>query len=396
MKRLLFLAISILMFGAAIAQQDATPTYEYQNSAQRLLSQNKGLTIGGYAQIDYNQPFGEDYRQNGNLDVHRLVMLFGYNFSDRLQFVSEIEYEHVKEVYIEQAFLQYKINDYINFRGGLMLIPMGIINEYHEPNTFNGVERPVSDKYIAPTTWREMGLGFMGNIPEISLRYQLYLMNGFNGYDGDAKFSGKNGLRKGRQKGAESYTSSPNFTGKVEYYGIKGLTLGLSSYIGPSQSAAYDGIEYTDEVGLAFADSTVVGINMIGADFRYNIKGWEFRGQLYYNALSNTDQYNESLDADLGSEMMSYYIEAGYDVFRPFESLKTQMIVFARYETFDTHHAVAGNTIMNDQFNKEVITTGIGWKLDPKVVLKADVQFFSNKSTDDYTKMFNAGIGLMF
>ncbi len=178
------------------------------NAASKLLSSDKNLTIGGYGQIDYNQPFGGNKIQNGNLDVHRLVILFGYRFNSKLNFVTEIEVEHVKEVYVEQAFLNYSVNTYLQFRGGLMLVPMGIINEYHEPTTFNGVERPLIDKYISPTTWREIGLGATGTIPELSLKYQAYLMNGFSSYNGSAQISGKNGLRNGRQKGAKSIIRS--------------------------------------------------------------------------------------------------------------------------------------------------------------------------------------------
>jgi hypothetical protein len=124
----------------------------YTNSADNLLLNDNRLVIGGYGEVHYNQPLDGKVFNNGNLDVHRIVMLLGYNFSDKTQFVSELEFEHVKEVYVEQAFLQHKINSALNFRGGLMLVPMGITNEYHEPTTFNGVERPLIDQYIVPTT----------------------------------------------------------------------------------------------------------------------------------------------------------------------------------------------------------------------------------------------------
>jgi len=175
------LTIAILVSGFGFSQtksQDTTATKnQQQNAAENILSGNisKGVTVGGYAQVDYNQPEG----QNGELDVHRMVLLLGYKFNDKVQFVTEIEYEHVKEVYIEQAFLQYSLNDRVNLRGGLMLVPMGLINEYHEPTTFNGVERPNVDKSIVPTTWREIGIGVTGKFDEISLRYQAYIFNGF-------------------------------------------------------------------------------------------------------------------------------------------------------------------------------------------------------------------------
>jgi len=115
-----------------------------------------------------------------------MVLLFGYQFSDRVDFVTELEFEHVKEVFVEQAFIRYKLNEFMALRAGLILIPMGIINEYHEPTTFNGVERPSVAGSIIPTTWREIGAGLSGKFTDIGLKYQAYIVNGLNGYDGKA------------------------------------------------------------------------------------------------------------------------------------------------------------------------------------------------------------------
>lgn len=389
------LGIFIISSFMVMAQKNDS-IVKYKNTADKLLMNNKGFTFGGYGQLDYNQPISSTTMSNGTLDVHRMVILLGYNFNDRLKFVSEIEIEHVKEVFVEQAFLQYKLNDYINLRGGLMLIPMGIINEYHEPPTFNGVERPMVDKYIVPTTWRELGLGISGNIIEASLKYQLYIVNGFNGYDGSATLDGKNGLRKGRQKGADSYISSPNYSGKVEYYGIRGLNIGLAGYFGNTQSKAYDGLETNDNNGITSADSTVVGVSMLGLDLRYQLKGLALRGQFIYSSLDNTKSYNQKLSSDLGSEMLGYYAEVSYDVFSLTKKIKSQLMPFVRYEVYDTHHKVENNIVENDAYNKTIITAGISWKITPQVAIKSDYQFYKSRNADKYAQMFNAGIGIMF
>ena len=205
--------VLLMVKGKALAQEEV-------NTAGRMMQQEQRLTLGGYAQIDYNQPLMQGAYSNGTLDVHRLVLMLGYKFSDRVQFISEVELEHVEEVYVEQAFLQVEILPWLKFRGGLVLIPMGIINEYHEPPTYNGVERPNLDKYIVPTTWREIGAGFTGTFPSAAVSYQVYVVNGFNGYDGTARLSGPNGFRSGRQKGAESFMSAPNAAFRVNYLGI--------------------------------------------------------------------------------------------------------------------------------------------------------------------------------
>ncbi len=393
----LFLGITLL---ATAQTQDSTLNL-YTNSADNLLLKDSKLMIGGYGEVHFNQPLESNVHSNGELDVHRVVILFGYNFNKRTQFITELEFEHVSEVYVEQAFLQYKLNNFINFRGGLMLVPMGIINEYHEPTTFNGVERPLIDKYISPTTWREIGFGVTGNILPASLKYQLYVMNGFNGYDGSANLSGTNGLRKGRQKGTESFISTPNFTGKVEYYGVRGLNIGLSGYFGKTQSTLYDGLSKDDKAAIATADSSVVGVSMIGLDTRYNMKGLQLRGQLYYSSLSNTKQYNEkTADSDgtlndVGSSMTGYYIEGGYNVLRSLKT-KKQLVPFVRFEYLNTHNSVDSNITKNLGYEKKIVTTGLTFALTKGAVVKSDIQFIKAANADKYAKTFNAGIAVMF
>ncbi len=395
--------ILILGWSTTSAQlTDSIPGNLYMNVAERLLHTDGNLKLGGYGSIDYNQPLNSDVRQNGILDVHRFIMLLGYSFNKRTQFISEIEFEHVVEVYIEQAFLQHKINNFINFRVGLMLTPMGITNEYHEPNLFRGVERPMIDNQISPTTWREVGVGFMGYVLPASLKYQAYLMNGFKSYTGSPVLNGS-GLRSGRQKGAESFISSPNFAGKVEYFGIRGLNLGASVYAGKTQSTLYNGINKNDKTAMAKADSSVVGITMIGLDARYSTGGLYLKGQYYNTGLSNTGQYNrfttkaDGTPNDLGSSQTGYYVEAAYNLFRHLPNYKSELVPFVRYESWNTQNAMAEGFTANPANNKQAIISGLEWEMARGSLLKADMEFVkSNSAGSKYNKRFNAGVGIMF
>ncbi len=380
-----------LTVSAAIAQNQ---TSEVKNAAESLLQSGPRLSIGGYAQIDFNQPVSDGKRYNSTLDIHRLVLLFGYRFSERTSFVSEIELEHVSEVYVEQAFLNHEFLPWLNLRGGLMLVPMGIINEYHEPPTFNGVERPNLDNKLVPTTWREIGLGFSGRFDAASLKYQAYVMNGFNGYDGAAKFRGSDGFRKGRQKGAESFMSSPTLAARLDYYGIPGLKLGVSTYNGKSQSTLYDGLDENDENAKVIADSSVVGINMLGLDARYRNGGLEARGQFNFAGISNSDAYNGYTGSDIGSRMLGWYLEAGYDLLHGNQNGQ-RLVPFVRYERYNTHAKTEGSLVKNESYDRTDITIGAGWWLTSGTVLKADYQFFSN-SADTKSGQFNLGIGIWF
>jgi len=371
-----------------------------QNSAEKIIAGNEGLYIGGYGQIDFNLPSRDGtIHKNGTLDVHRLVTFFGYNFNEKASFVSEVEFEHVTEVYVEQAFLDYKIKDNLSINAGLMLIPMGIQNLYHEPPTFNGVERTNVDKYIIPTTWREIGIGLSGRSLEHSFTYQAMLVNGFNGYNDGGVLNGKNGLRSGRQKGAKSYITYPDFAGRVSYFGHLGLNLGLSAYVGDSETKLYDGLDLADENAVASADSSIIGIQMFGVDARYELGSLQLRGQYIVANLSNTDQYNKFSGQDLGSKLTGHYTEIGYNLMGGIiPSIKNdteELIAFARYENYNTHEKVEGIEI-NNSYNRTEITFGLGFKIAKGAMFKADYQIIADASSEDKRGQFNFGTAIWF
>lgn len=389
--RFLIIFISLSTFMNAQTAQDSI-TFDPQkqlNAAQRLLSGNYGdaVTVGAYGEITYNQPEA----LNGEMDVQRLVLLFGYKFTDEVQFITEVEFEHVQEVYIEQAFVNYAVAPNLSIRGGLMLVPMGIINEFHEPTTFNGVERPAVDNVIVPSTWREIGVGVTGRFNDLSLGYQAYVFNGFKSasIDGEGGINGflkgSNGLRSGRQKGIQSTIDSPTFSLKFDYYGIPGLRLGLSGYFGDTQAE--------DEIDAI--DGSSIGISMIGLDARYAYKRFTARGQFINAALSNTESYNNLTNNDLGSALQGWYLETAYNLLA--QEKKQRLFAFVRYEQFDTHAKTEGDLVRNNAYNRSDITTGLSYHIAPGVVLKGDYQIRDNaQSNSELPNMLNFGIGVWF
>lgn len=370
---------------AQTAQDSITfdPQYQ-QNSAQRVLSaDNKAVTLGAYGEITYNQPEGD----NGELDVQRLVMLLGYDFTDKVQFFTEIEFEHVEEVYVEQAFVNYNVANNVNLRAGLMLVPMGIINEYHEPTTFNGVERPAIAGSIVPTTWREIGLGVTGRINSASLSYQAYVFNGFQSTtsDGTGLLKGSNGLRGGRQKGIKSTINTPNLSAKVEYYGFLGMRLGLAGYFGRTQAA--------DEVDML--DGADIGMSMVGFDVRYAHKRFTARGEYIYASLTDTEDYNTLTGRDLGSALSGWYAEAAYNLLPMTNQQK--LFAFARYEDYDTHADTDGNLAENPAYDRNDVTLGLSYHIAPGVVFKGDYQIKDNAVEGyDAKDQLNFGVGVWF
>ena len=375
------MGISLNLFGQNMSLQDSLQINSNQRILKNLAGLPQGITLGGYGEILYNNP----ENLNSELDVQRLVLLFGYKFDERVQFVTEIEFEHVKEVYVEQAFVNYNLTQGLNLRAGLMLVPMGIINEFHEPTIFNGVERPSLDKYIIPTTWREIGMGLSGRLNGISARYQAYLFNGFLSHNGEnGLLKGSNGLRSGRQKGAESTMNHINFAGKFDFYGIRGLRLGLSGYQGKTQ--AVDG---QNEI-----PGSEIGISMLGLDARYAYRKFSARGQYLRASLHDTDLYNELTGRDLGSELMGYYLEAAYNVL-PFNK-KQRLVGFVRYENFNTHHEVGSLISKNEAFHRKEWTLGFSYHIAPGAVYKIDYQTKSTAISNSKKGQFNMGVGVWF
>src|SRR4051812_10796665 len=135
--------------------------------------------ISGYMDFHLNKPQHED----AIWDFHRFVLLFNHSFTDRIRFVGELELEHAfvsglepsGEVELEQAYLDFKVKPRLNLRAGMLLAPVGIINERHEPPSFFGVERPFVDTFIIPTTWFDAGAGVHGTIGS-NWQYRGYLM----------------------------------------------------------------------------------------------------------------------------------------------------------------------------------------------------------------------------
>ncbi|GAA3567831.1 porin [Snuella lapsa] len=391
--RKLTLLFTVLIASVTYAQtvQDSI-TFDPQkqlNAAQRILSGNygKAVTVGAYGEITYNQ----QEAQNGELDVQRLVLLFGYKFNDKTQFVTEVEFEHVEEVYVEQAFVNYAIAPNMSLRGGLMLVPMGIVNEFHEPTTFNGVERPATDNVIIPTTWREIGVGVTGRFNDLSLGYQAYVFNGFKSTTSDGEgglsgfLKGSNGLRGGRQKAIKSTVDSPTLSVKLDYYGLPGLRLGLAGYTGKTQ--AEDDIEELDGANI--------GVSMLGLDARYAYQRFTARGQFIYASLSDTEAYNTATGKDLGSALQGWYLEGAYNLLP--QEKQQRLFAFLRYEQYDTHADTAGTLTRDDAYNRTDITTGLSYHIAPGVVLKGDYQFRDNAlSGDNVDDRLNFGIGVWF
>jgi len=394
MKNLFTFFMIVLVANVYGQDMDSFNNYN-KNSARTLIESKQGnLLMAAYGEVQFKQPFNKTTKYNGEFNAERMVLLFGYKFNNKTTFISEIEIEDVKEVYLEQAFLNYQAKPWLNVQAGLILIPMGIINEYHEPTIFNGVNRPQIANALIPTTWREIGAGITGNIPSAALRYQLYGVNGLLSYNNGAQLQGEKPMRGARQKGSQSVMTSPDLSAKINYYGIKNFDIGLATYIGTTESTLYNKVNRDSSNLMKIADSSVIGVRMLGFDFRFKRKQLQIRGELFYSAFLNTTEYNTFTKKDIGSSMFGYYIELGYDMAKVLH-MKKKLVPFVRYSQYNTHNTVAPEISVNPKYKNEIITAGLGYFLDDNFVIKMDYEHYKN-GNNAVVHQVNAGIGFWF
>ncbi len=361
-------------------------------AASKVFLVGKGLSIGGYGE------FAGEFRRKGDniADLERAVLYFGYKFTDRIIFNSEIEFEHAGiteegkelsgeggEVAVEFANLSFLLNDRFNISAGLVLIPIGIINEVHEPTTFFGVLRPDVETFIIPTTWRENGIGIFGQlIPGLS--YRAYVVAGLD----SRGFSAEEGIRGGRSSGTLSRINDPAFVARVEYDRVLGLKVGGSFYIGNSGQ--------NEEVN----GKTIGGLTTIyELDAEYQYRGFEARGLFAFvnirdAALINLNNGFSGADS-IGKELYGWYVEGAYNVLPLLFNTTHYLAPFVRFEAYNTQFRVPSGFESNPANNRKTLTFGLSYKPIPNVVIKLDFQDRRN-GNDTAENQFNVGLGYVF
>ena len=383
------------------------PTYEQvygaAPAASKVYLKDKGLSIGGYGELLVGQ-VKED--ANNVVDALRVVLYFGYKFTDRIIFNSEIELEHGStspnqdgqegSVSVEFALLDFLIHPMFNIRGGILLTPFGIVNEVHEPTTFFGVFRPAVETQIIPTTWRENGLGFFGEFDvgnAGSINYRAYAMNSV-----DARGFRPNNNRSLRIRGNRALFNDIAFVSRVEYQPVPYVAIGGSIWLGNSgQNQRIDNPESQFD-----GDKFDGFFQMYEADIQFQYAGFEARSLFVYTTLDDGARINalNGLEGDdsVGSEQWGYYVVGAYNVLTlaNFTSQYAQYLApFIRWEQYDTQAKVPSGFSSNPANDRDDLTIGLNYKPIPNVVIKAEYQYLDNRA-NDRDNQFNFGLGYVF
>lgn len=326
-------------------------------------------SIGGYGEHHFN------HKEDGDdqIDAHRFVVYIGHQFSDTVRFFSEVELEHSLagdgkpgEVELEQAYIEWDFAANHRVQMGQFLLPVGILNETHEPDTFYGVERNNVESRIIPTTWWETGVKVTGELAP-GFNYDVAVHSGLN-VGWDATNMEPEAIRSGRQKSAEAVAEDLAFTARLKYTGVAGLELAGTYQL--QQDLSQGSQDPADLTGSA--EASLMEFHAVYQTGRLSLKAlwaaWDIDGDSF--ELAGSD------------EQEGYYVETGY-------KLTKKLGAFVRYSEWDLE---GGNSLDTEQ---EQIDYGINYWIHPQVVLKADYSDDRDDVGSDRDAM-NLGVGWSF
>lgn len=386
---------------------DETPLLEsYQGlgpAASKVYGIGQGLSVGGYAEGYYRHFVSDTESDSGDdpnrADALRTVLYVGYKFTDRLIFNSEFEFEHAStssgpdagggSVSAEMAALDLLWRPELNFRAGLMLVPVGFLNEIHEPPFFHGVIRPEVEQQIIPTTWRENGVGIFGSFGE-TLDYRIYVTAALDGQGATAS-----NFRSSRQKGNRERAEDLAISARADWTPFRGALFGGSVYTGE-----------IDHDRPGYPDARLTLYELHG---QYRARGLELRALFAQSFLSNADDLTLALRADddanlfgtsdtIAKETMGFYVEAAYDVMPwLFPNSDRYLAPFFRFEWYDTQRDVPSGALFSSDGSKQMrlYHAGLTYKPHPNVALKLDYRNF-NPTQGDRGDEVQIGFGVAF
>lgn len=393
----------------AVADTAPPPRNGLAPGAGRVYGVRQGVSIGGYGEV-LLQKFGGE-RENGQpsgllprLDVPRVIAYLGYKFSDDLLFNSEIEWEHTGisdevevevdttsgegkgelsgEVKLEFGYLDWMRGRALGLRAGLLLVPVGLLNEQHEPPVYFGTRRPELERNVLPATWSAIGAGIHGEHAS-GLAWRLYVVEGLDA----SRFSAPSAVRGGRQSGSQSLATHASLTGRLDWQ-VAGALVGGSFFTGNAwQRAQPGGTNLSPTVTLLDAHATWQGAGLVA------------RAVVVSGTLSDAGPLSDALGltgaSRLGKRFGGFRVEAGYDLL-PWISPGTRYALspYARFERYDTQDEVPGGA-ENPANERTTITAGLEFRPHPNVAVKADRESRRNQAETE-TSSWNVALGYLF
>lgn len=357
-------------------------------AAARVYAANPGVSLGGYGEFLYQnfaarRDDGQPSHKTDVADAYRAVLYTGYKFAEGWIFNSELEVEHAHTqkdgaVELEFAYVDWLASPAANLRAGLILVPLGLVNELHEPTTFFPSRRAETETRILPSTWMELGFGAYGDVGPLS--YRTYLFTGLDA----SKFSA-NGLRSGRQSGAQAKAESLAWVGRLDWTQTPGLLAGIGVYLGEAGQ------------GLATSQGKALHVptRIFEAHGQYQLGALTLRGLWAQATLGDVAALNRRLglagSAAVAKTLRGGYLELAYDLL----SSGRVLAPFFRYEKLNTQADMPQGYRANPANDQKILTVGVAFQPLPQIIFKLDAQNVQDRAGTGVNQ-WNLGLGYVF
>jgi hypothetical protein len=384
-----------------------------------VVAQKSALAIGGYGEAVAQRMFYSDnverYKYpninkdatHGRFDLPHVVFYLSYDFGHGWKVSTEVEFEHGGagstveieneetgeyetevekggEVALEQFWIEKTFSPAFNLRMGHIIVPVGLTNQYHMPTEFFSVLRPEEEASILPCTWHETGFSLWGRTP--AWRYEAQFLAGLDA----ERFNDANWIQGGSGSPYE-FTIANRYAGafRIDNYSVEGLRIGLSGYFGFSASNSLKAERYVYTVagnGATAEKERVNGAVSIGSlDAVYDNRQILACANVLYGHLDDSytiSQVNRRLPSaspsprtNVGSDVLSWYVEVGYDVLSFFPGRKykaDKLYIYGHYGYYDSMYKTAVSIADKAWCEKKILRLGLNYFPIKDVVVKAE------------------------
>ncbi len=352
-------------------------------AGSKVYATSRGVAFGGYGELTFAEIAGAV----DQADAQRAVLFLGHRFDERWLVNTEIEFEHGTteassgttssggSVSVEQAYLEYEAGSALSLRFGLVLVPLGLVNEQHEPTLFFATRRSQTETRIIPSTWRELGVGALGE--GAGFAWRGYLLTSLDGEDFDAS-----GLRAGRQKGNRAAADDLAGTLRLDWIGCEGLTAGTSIFSGRTgQDQLRAGVR------IPAMHTTVADVHLA-----WEVGPCTLRSVAATAYVHDAGMFDRATGQRLARRMDGAYVEAACDTLAAFGcDSRHELAPFVRWEWIDTHADLPQGVARDRSQRDRIVTFGLDWKPRPDIVFKADYEDWSADRD-----RFNLALGYVF
>lgn len=402
------------------AQQQAQ---QAQEAVEKRPTGGRGIRFAGYGDMQYQRyDFYENAQDNvaekrGRTDVQRFVLAPQIELGNGWSLFGEIEFEHGGtgstiefeaeeageyeaevekggEIVLEQLWLQYSHSPLLNVRVGELVVPVGMVNSYHQPTEYFTVERSIAETSLLPVVWHETGAQLLGSWGQA--RYQLQFVTALD----STGFSGYEFVKGGMQRKLEFKNASAfAIVAQGEYAFGPGMLVGAAFYTG-------DSAKNRPRRNLSVPARVTIG----EVHGRYEVGALTVRGQYLVGRVQNAAAVTQAnlntfnggelgtSRTPVGSRARSWFVEAGYDLLPLFGAGHYgRLDAFARYDSYDTHAGVEGTIVRNPRYAHKATTVGLNFKPQPGIVFKGEYSHRTHEGLVGNTQdLFGLAAGFEF